>query len=86
LTPELRAQFEQWSKHLVKQLLHGPVSRLRRTPDPAALSRYIETLGALFGDGGREPAETDRLGEAERRADARGEAETPPGEEEASTE
>ena len=82
LTPELRAQFEQWSKHLVKQLLHGPVSKLRRAEDPATLSRYIETLGELFGDGGRGPAEAGRLDEAERRADARGGTETAPGEEE----
>jgi glutamyl-tRNA reductase len=48
LTPELRERFEQLSKHLVKQLLHGPVSRLRRVADPAALVRYTEALNELF--------------------------------------
>jgi len=51
LTPELREQFEQLSKHLVKELLHDPVSRLRGVSDPAVLMRRTEALNELFGSG-----------------------------------
>jgi len=54
LTPELRSQIEQLSKHLVKQLLHEPVSRLRGVSDPAALVRHTESLDELFAADGND--------------------------------
>jgi glutamyl-tRNA reductase len=59
LTPELREQIDALSKHLVKQLLHGPVSTLRRVTDPAALVRHTETLNQLFGADSRAEQEED---------------------------
>ncbi len=52
LTPELREQFERLSEHLVKQLLHGPISKLRSVSDPAALARHTEALSELFAADG----------------------------------
>jgi len=63
LTPELREQFEQLSKHLVKELLHGPVTRLRSVADPAALVRYTEALNEVFGADGDARHEEEDSGE-----------------------
>jgi len=61
LTPELRDQVERFSEHLVKQLLHGPVSKLRGVTDPTALARHTEVLDELFGaDGDGDVAEGDQ--------------------------
>ena len=63
LTPELREQFEQLSRHLVKELLHGPVSKLRSASDPATLARHAEALNELFGvDGDAQHEEEEGSG------------------------
>jgi len=60
LTPELRRQIEQLSKHLVKELLHGPVSRLRGLADPGALARHTKAHDELFAANGDDRDEEDK--------------------------